>query len=59
MAPARFLTTALGRAALISLLAMAAMNLVVLDRSVGGANIGGFERPHVVATAAAVTGELA
>ena len=59
MAPARFLTTTLGRSALISVLALAAMNLVVLDRDVNGVNFGGFERPHLEATAAAVTGELA
>lgn len=50
-----FFTTTLGRAALISVMAMAAMNLVVLDRNMTG----GFERPHLVATASAVTGELA
>ena len=59
MAPARFLTASLsgplGRAALISVMAMAAMNLVVLDRGLTT----GFERPHLVATASAVTGELA
>ncbi|MBC7492989.1 MAG: hypothetical protein H7241_11200 [Novosphingobium sp.] len=60
MALARFLTSSVGRAALISVMAMAAMNLVVLDHSLGGgfAN-GAFERPHLVATASAVTGELA
>lgn len=56
MAPARFFNTTLGRAALISVMAMAAMNLVVLDRNMTG---NGFERPHLVATASAVTGELA
>ena len=55
MALARFLTSSVGRAALISVMAMAAMNLVVLDRSVTTS----FERPHLVATASAVTGELA
>ncbi len=52
---AQFLSTSLGRAALISVMAMAAMNLVVLDRNASA----GLERTHVVATAAAVTGELA
>ncbi len=59
MAPARFFTnphsSPLGRAALISVLAMVAMNLAVLDRNTAGSAV----RPHIVATAAAVTGELA
>ena len=55
MALARFLTSSVGRAALVSVMAMAAMNLVVLDRAVTA----GLERPHLVATASAVTGELA
>ena len=55
MALARFLSTSVGRAALISVMAMAAMNLVVLDRGLSA----GFERPHLVATASAVSGELA
>ncbi len=55
MALARFLTSSVGRAALISVMAMAAMNLVVLDRGLTGS----LERPHLVASASAVTGELA
>ncbi len=59
MSLARFLTSSVGRAALISVMAMAAMNLVVLDRSLIGGGIAGLEGPHLVATASAVTGELA
>ncbi len=59
MALARFLTSSVGRAALISVMAMAAMNLVVLDRGLSAVTIGGLESPHFVATASAVTGELA
>jgi hypothetical protein len=60
MALARFLTSSVGRAALISVMAMAAMNFVVLDRSLsGGLSKGDIGRPHLVATASAVTGELA
>lgn len=55
MAFARFLSTSVGRAALISVMAMAAMNLAVLDRNASAS----FQRPHIVVTAAAVTGELA
>ena len=60
MALAPFLTSSVGRAALISVMAMAAMNLVVIDRGLAGslANVD-FGRPHLVATASAVTGELA
>ena len=59
MALAHFLSTSLGRAALISVMAMAAMNLVVLDRATTAGFANDLGRPHLVATASAVTGELA
>lgn len=49
----RFFSTQFGRAALISIAAMLALNVVVLTRPASGA------APQVVASSAAVTGELA
>jgi hypothetical protein len=53
MYTARFFSTQFGRAALISIAAMAALNLAVLTRPASAA------APQVVASSAAVTGELA
>lgn len=52
MYTARFFSTKLGRAALISIAAMAALNVAVLTRSASAV-------PQVLASSAAVTGELA
>jgi len=53
MYTARFFSTQLGRAALISIAAMAALNLAVAIRPASAAT------PQVVASSAAITGELA
>lgn len=53
MYTARFFSTQLGRAALISIAAMAALNLAVAIRPASAA------APQVVTSSAAVTGELA
>jgi hypothetical protein len=52
MYTARFFSTPLGRAALISILAMAAPNCLNLTRQIDAT-------PHVYASSAAITGELA
>lgn len=52
MYTARFFSTPLGRAALISILALAALNCVTVSRQFDAA-------PHVYASAAAITGEPA
>jgi hypothetical protein len=52
MYTARFFSTKLGRAALISIAAMAALNVAVLTHPASAA-------PQVFASSAAVTGELA
>jgi hypothetical protein len=54
MYTARFFSTKFGRAALISIAAMAALNVAVLTRPVSAA-----AAPQVVASSAAITGELA
>ena len=53
MYTARFFSTQLGRAALISIAAMMALNLAVATRPVAAT------AHQVVATSAAITGELA
>ena len=53
MYTARFFSTQFGRVALISIVAMAALNVAVLTRPASVA------APQVVASSAAVTGELA
>ncbi len=52
MYTASFFSTKLGRAALASILAMAAMNCLALTQQLQAA-------PHVFASSAAITGELA
>lgn len=54
MYTARFFSTQLGRAALISIAAMMALNVAVATRPVAAA-----ATPSVVASSAAITGELA
>ena len=54
MYTARFFSTQFGRAALISIAAMLALNVAVLTRPASGV-----AAPQVVASSAAVTGELA
>ncbi|MBU6396380.1 MAG: hypothetical protein KGQ75_17560 [Sphingomonadales bacterium] len=54
MYTARFFSTQLGRAALISIAAMLALNVAVATRPVSAA-----ATPSVVASSAAITGELA
>ena len=53
MYTARFFSTQLGRAALISIAAMMALNVAVATRP------GAAAAPQVVASSAAITGELA
>ncbi|MBX9884727.1 MAG: hypothetical protein K2X68_07120 [Novosphingobium sp.] len=53
MYTARFFSTQLGRAALISIAAMCALNLAVATRPVSAA------APQITASSAAITGELA
>ena len=55
MYTARFFSTQLGRAALISIAAMLALNVAVATRPVAAAAA----TPSVVASSAAITGELA
>ena len=57
MYTARFFSTQLGRAALISIAAMAALNLAVLTRPATLAASAAV--PQVVTSSAAVTGEFA
>jgi hypothetical protein len=52
MYTARFFSTSLGRAALISILALAALNCLAMTRQIDAV-------PHVYASSAAITGELA
>jgi hypothetical protein len=54
MYTARFFSTKFGQAALISIAAMAALNVAVLTHSVSAS-----AAPQVLASSAAVTGELA
>jgi hypothetical protein len=53
MYTARFFSTQLGRAALISIAAMMALNVAVATRPVSAA------APQITASSAAITGELA
>ncbi len=57
MYTARFFSTQFGRAALISIAAMLALNVAVLVRPAAG--FSGAAAPQVVASSAAITGELA
>ncbi|WP_292929630.1 hypothetical protein [Novosphingobium sp. PASSN1] len=57
MYTARFFSTQLGRAALISIAAMMALNVAVATRP--GALALSAAAPQVVASSAAITGELA
>ncbi|WP_226017956.1 hypothetical protein [Novosphingobium sp. FKTRR1] len=57
MYTARFFSTPLGRAALVSILALAALNCIALTRQINNGQIDLV--PHVYASAAAITGEPA